>query len=219
LKTAIVFGATGLTGSYVLKILSNNENYSKIKIFTRQPCNTGIVKVEEIITDFKNLNEIATQIMGDVVFCCLGTTIKKAGSREAFKKVDFDLPVQIGEIASNNNIPEMLVISSLGADAGSSNFYLRTKGQMEQELKSKYIPHLRFFRPSMLLGSRTESRPGESIGKILMKAFGWLLTGKLKKYKAIHAETVAKAMVKIAGSGDPRSVFESDTISLIGQEY
>src|SRR4030095_5365201 len=136
--------------------------------------------------------------------------------QEAFRKVDYDLPVMIGTAAKKNGVSTMLVISSLGADATSSNFYLRTKGEMEQSIRSLGIPHLHIFRPSMLLGQRKESRPAESAGKFLMSTLSFLFIGGLKKYKAIHAHTVAKAMIRVANDNIPGDTFESLEIATIG---
>jgi len=216
-KIAIVFGATGLVGNYVVNKLNENPNYSQIIVFSRRPVNYSFPKVNVLITDFKN--ELTTQIQGDEIYCCLGTTIGKAGSEEAFRKIDFDLPVMIGKIAAHNKITAMFVVSSLGADENSSNFYLRTKGEMEQELTKLNIPKLVFFRPSMLLGPRIESRPLESIGKILMKSLGWIFIGPLAKYKAIHANTVATVMVQVANAGIYRNVYGSEEIKkMVNQE-
>lgn len=211
-KTAIVVGATGLIGSYLIRALAENPHYSRIKILTRKPTGFSHPKIEEQLTGFQNRGELANLIKGDEVFCCLGTTIKKAGSQDAFRKVDFELPVLIGKIATENKILKMLVVSSLGADAGSSNFYLRTKGEMEKALADMNFPSLKIFRPSMLLGPRAESRPGEAIGKVVMQAFSWMFIGGLRKYKAIHAKNVALAMIKVANSNDSTSIFESDAI-------
>ncbi len=212
LKTAIIFGATGLIGSHVLRELINDDRYSQIILFSRKSINTGNSKVREIITGFESKQLLENHMNGDEIYCCLGTTIRKAKSREAFRKVDYDLPVMIGVAAKKNNIPKMLVVSSLGADATTSNFYLRTKGEMEQTLRSLGVASLHFFRPSMLLGKRDESRPAETIGKTLMNTFSFLFVGGLKKYKAIHADTVARAMIAVANSPLAEEIYESDDI-------
>ena len=212
-KTAILFGATGLIGSYVLQELLKDERYERIILFSRKSLHTGSHKVIEIITGFEDKEIIENHLYGDEIYCCLGTTIRKAGNQEAFRKVDYSLPLMIGVAAKKNGIRKMLVVSSLGADAQSSNFYLRTKGEMEQSLKSLSIPSLHFFRPSMLLGPRTESRPAETIGKIAMEAISFLFIGGLKKYKAIPAHTVAKAMISVANAIQPDDVYESDEIA------
>lgn len=213
-KTAIIFGATGLIGSCVLEQLLQDTRYSKILLISRKLINTGNSKVVEIITGMEDKNLLENQLHGDEIYCCLGTTISKAGTQKAFRKVDYDLPVMIGVTAKKNGVSKMLVVSSLGAEATSSNFYLRTKGEMEQALRSLAIPALHFFRPSMLLGTRTESRPAETVGKFIMNAFSFLFIGRLKKYKAIHAGTVARAMINIANAKVTNDVYDSHEIEI-----
>ena len=216
-KTAILFGATGLIGSHVLQELLKDERYSHILLFSRKSIHTGSSKVIEIITGFEDKEILESNLHVDEIFCCLGTTIAKAKSKEAFRKVDYDLPVMIGVAAKKNGVTKMMVVSSLGADAQSNNFYLRTKGEMEQSLRSLALPSLHFFRPSMLLGSRNESRPAETIGKFAMQALSFLFVGGLKKYKAISAHSVAKAMINVANANHPDDVYESDEITLVGK--
>ena len=151
------------------------------------------------------------------MFCCLGTTIAAAGSKEAFRKIDFDLPVKIAEEASKNNIFSFLIISSLGADTKSSNFYYKTKGEMEKTIQKFSFRKISILRPSMLLGGRKEFRLGEIIGKELMRALSFVFVGSLKKYKAIHAQNVAKAMVEIANNDFGKTIFESDEIRNIAK--
>ncbi|MBL0342547.1 MAG: hypothetical protein IPP71_17585 [Bacteroidetes bacterium] len=152
-------------------------------------------------------------LTGDEIFCCLGTTIKKARTHEAFRKVDFELPLEIGLLAKQKGIQNLLVISSLGADPKSSNFYLKTKGEMEQALMELHLSGLKIFRPSMLLGPRSESRPAEAAGQILMNALSLLFIGPLRKYKAIPATTVALSMIKVANSSDSKITYESEEMA------
>ncbi len=209
-KKAVIFGASGLVGKNILHALIRDKRYSHITIFLRKSISTRHLKVKEIITDLHDVDTIRESLQCDEIYCCLGSTIKKAGSEEAFKKVDFDLAVMVGELAVNKNIAHFLVVSSLGADANSSNFYLKTKGEMENALIQMNIPGLKIFRPSMLLGPRSESRPLESIGKVVMKSLSFLFIGRLKKYKAIEAKTVAAAMIAAANSEDKKMIFESN---------
>lgn len=211
-KHAVIFGASGLIGSLLLQELIRDNRYEKITIFLRKTMSTRHLKVKEIIIDMHNSKQIGELLGGDEIFCCLGTTIKKAGTQEAFRKVDFELPVMIGELAKLKNIENLMVVSSLGADAKSGNFYLKTKGEMENALLKMKFKNLKIFRPSMLLGSRSESRPMETIGKALMKSLGFLFVGGLKKYKAIEAKTVAQAMILAANSPSNQQFFESDQI-------
>lgn len=212
-KNAVIFGASGLIGSYLLHALILDERYSHITIFVRKRLPVKHLKIKEIIIDLTDENKIKELLQGDEIYCCLGSTIKKAGSEEAFRKVDFDLPVMLGNLAVEKNINSFLVVSSLGADPKSSNFYLKTKGEMEQALMNLNLKNLKIFRPSMLLGPRSESRPMESIGKVVMKSLGFLFVGGLKKYKAIEASTVAEAMIFAANSTDTKVIYESDDIA------
>jgi len=216
-KTAILFGASGLIGNYVLQELIKDDRYSQIVLFSRKLLHPGSSKVVEIITSFEDKALLENNLNGDEIYCCLGTTIAKAGNQPAFRKVDYDLPVAIGVAAKKKGITKMLVVSSLGAEATSSNFYLRTKGEMEQSLKSLGLLSLHFFRPSMLLGSRKESRPAETVGKIAMRALSFLFVGGLRKYKAIHAYTVAKAMIAVANSKHTEEVYDSEEIAIAGK--
>lgn len=213
-KTAVLFGATGLTGNLVLGILAKDERYEKIRVFTRSELSVNSDKIEVIVTDLENLDSLADNIKGHDLFCCLGTTIKKAGSKENFRKVDFEFPVKIAEIASKNEVPNFILISSIGADPQSSNFYLKTKGEAEEAIQKSGFKKLVILRPSMLLGKRKEFRLLEEAGKLVMLPLKFILKGRLRKYRAIDAERVAKAMVKFANITTSKKIFESHEIEL-----
>ncbi len=213
-KTAVIFGATGLTGSFVLQILIQDERYEKVKVFSRTPPEVKSDKVEIIITDLEDLDKHSEEITGDDLFCCLGTTIKKAGSKENFRKVDHDWPALIAKTASKNGMPGFLMISSIGADPESSNFYLRTKGEAEKAVRQYEFKKIVILRPSMLLGKRREFRLLEELGKIIMAPLKFIFRGRLRKYRPIDAERVAKAMVKFANITTSKYVFESHEIEL-----
>lgn len=215
-KTALVFGATGLVGSELVKVLIEDERYETIKIFGRRSSGFADKKVKEIKTDFSDKELLASEMSGDDLFCCLGTTIKKARTKESFRKVDLVFPKLLAEIASSKNVSKMLVISSIGASSRTSNFYLKTKGEMEEEVAAILKDKAYIFRPSFLLGDRKESRPGEQAGKFLMKFIGPLFFGKFKKYKAIGVQKVAKAMVHVANSESSKHFYESDEIQVLG---
>lgn len=218
-KTAVIFGATGLTGSLLLRQLCESGRYDSVVAFSRKNLSYTHPLLENIISNLKNTEEISEKVKGDDLFCCIGTTIKKAGSQEKFKKVDLDLPAALAQTAQKNGILKFLVISSIGANHQSSNFYLRTKGEMENHVLSTNIPHIYILRPSMLLGPRKEFRFGEEAGKILMKFIDPLLFGKLKKYRAIHAKTVASAMITLAQKNhQEQKIIESDEIKAIAGE-
>lgn len=216
LKTAIIFGSSGLTGNALLEQLSTMPTYGEIVCINRTPQKISYPNCKEVIDDFSDLDALAQKIKADEVYCCLGTTIKKAGSKEVFTKVDLDLPVAIANACKKNGVKHFLVISSIGAKANSGNFYLRTKGLMEQAVLDLAIPQTTIVRPSMLLGDRKEVRVGEGIGKIIMKVGGVLMLGKWKKYKAIHVDDVAKAMIIIANTSPTKqNIFESNELQEI----
>ncbi len=213
-KTALIAGASGLVGSHVLNLLAEDDVFSRIKLITRKPLAVNLEKVSEIIVDFDSLNQFSQRLAADVVFCCLGTTIKTAGSQEKFRKVDFTFCLELAKAAKAQGAKQFILISSLGADDKSSNFYLRTKGEIESAISALNFDSFCILRPSMLLGDRKEKRIGESIGKVFMQATGFLFAGPLKKYKAIEAKTVARCMIELAKNPENgKLIFESDLIS------
>jgi len=216
-KTAIILGASGLVGNEVLKELLQDMDFVKIKIFVRKRINIENPKLEQNIIDFNVIGNYHNLIKADVLFCCIGTTIKKAGSKEAFIKVDYTYPLEFAKIAKQNGIEKFLLISSIGADKTASNFYLKVKGDIEDALEKLKFESLIILRPSMLLGQRKEFRFGEFIGKVVMKLFSFAFIGKLKKYKAIDAAIVAKAMVRVSKLElKGLNVFLSDVLQKIG---
>jgi uncharacterized protein YbjT (DUF2867 family) len=214
-RTALVFGSTGLVGNLLLEELVGSEKYSEIRIFVRQSTGISVPKVEEIVDDFSDLERISQKIKGDDLFICLGTTIKKAGSIENMEKVDRDLPVRIAELALDGDVKNIAVVSSIGASSDSKNYYLRIKGEMEEGIMNLNFENIAIVRPSMLLGERKERRTGEIVGKVVMKAFSPVLTGKLKKYRAIHGRDVARAMILILEQKQGKKYYESDELQNI----
>lgn len=218
-KRALLFGATGLIGTYVQQLLLNDPAFIEVRSFVRRSTGVQHPKLKEIITDYNNLESVAPDISGgDVAFCCVGTTIKKAGSQAAFEKVDLDIPLNSAAIAKSNGVAHYLVISSLGADASSGNFYLRTKGKMEEELRALGFQNLSILRPSLLTGDRKEFRLGELIGKYAMMLLNPILIGSWRKYRSISAKDVAKAMVRIAKEKSGTEVYESDRLQLLSEQ-
>lgn len=214
MKTAIVIGSTGLTGGYLLAELAANPTYSKIIVLVRKASQQNNPKIEELVVDFNKLADFKNKIIGDDVYCTIGTTIKKAGSQEAFSKVDLEYPLSIAKVAKENGAKHFLLMSSLGANAASGNFYLKTKGTLENNLRDLNFDSLSIFRPSILLGPRSEFRLGEKIGIFFMRLFSFLLLGSLKKYRPIHVKQVAHAMVKAGQDGEKGvRVWESDGIA------
>lgn len=219
-KTAIVIGATGLIGEEVIRLLVHQEEYDSVKIFARKPTAISSGKIIFIQADFNDLKRCASEISGDVVFCCMGTTIKTAGSQEAFAKVDYTYVLNFAEIAKKNGVRRFVLVSSLGVSERGGNFYLTVKRDVEHALKKMNFQSLIIVRPSMLLGKRKEFRLGELIGKGLMKALSFIFIGKLKKYKAIEGAVVAKAMVSLSKTElEGVSVFESDRLQDLGKAY
>lgn len=212
-KTVIIAGASGLTGSALLRQLSQDKSFERIILLSRKPLNSALPKVKEEIVDFSDLGRYSFWEEANAVFCCIGTTIKTAGSQENFRKVDYEIPVALGEQCAKYGIG-MFLISSVGANAQSGNFYLRTKGETEQALAEKNLPYLYIYRPSMLLGNRKEARFGESLGKILMAPINPLLMGSLKKYRGVHVDKVATTIMEHAKNPEMGVHFvESDEIN------
>lgn len=194
-KTAIVAGASGLTGSFLLQQLAQDKNFEKIIVLSRKAMKPALPKVKEILVDFDNIGKYDFWPDADVLFCCIGTTIKKVGSQEAFRKVDYQIPVALAEQCALYNVGFHLM-SSIGANAQSKNFYLRTKGETEEAIKQIDLPYLYIYRPSFLMGPRQERRIGESIGKVFSVLTYPLMLGPLKKYRGIHVSKIADSMIK-----------------------
>lgn len=217
MKTALIIGSTGLIGSQLLNLLLENPNYARVITFVKR--NSGIKhpKLTQHIIDFDKPETYKELVVGDDFFCTIGTTIKKAGSQKAFRKVDFEYPKQFAAFALQNKVKQFLIISSLGADANSGNFYLKTKGEIQDFLKDCNFESVSVLQPSLLLGNRTEFRLGEKVGAFFMKTFSFLFRGNLKKYKPIEGKTVAKALLAIAQINNKGfKIYESDAIQEIG---
>lgn len=197
-KTAILLGATGLIGGHCLQFLLKSPRYSKVVCLVRKPLPITNDKLEQVVVDFDNLQNHADALKGDDVFCCLGTTIKVAKTKENFRKVDYQYPLEAGKIALVNGARQYLLVSSLGADKNSLVFYSKTKGEVERDVTALGYPTLHIMQPSLLLGDRKESRLGEQVGEAVMTSLSFLMQGPLKKYRAIEAEAVAFAMVQLA---------------------
>ena len=196
-RIALITGSTGLVGGFCLQDLLDEPAYTSVIALVRKPANFSHPKLTEMVVNF---DELATKppVRSDDVFCTLGTTIKKAGSQEAFRNVDFGYVAALAGWAQRGGAKQFLVVSSVGADKSGRNFYLKTKGQMEEAVARAGYRSVHVFRPSLLLGPREEKRPGERIGTTIAKAFGFLFVGPLRKYHAIPAGTVARAMVHTA---------------------
>jgi uncharacterized protein YbjT (DUF2867 family) len=198
-KTALVVGATGLVGSELVRILLESPEYERVTAWVRKPsASLQHPKLTQIVIDFNQLESCSLDGKIDHVYCCLGTTIKKVKTKEAFTRVDLDYPLALGRWAKEHGASQLLVVSSEGANANSGIFYSRTKGLMEQGLTELDLPGLQLFRPSLLLGDRDEFRLGERVAAVIARAFPFLFTGPLRAYRPIHGRTVANAMYKAA---------------------
>jgi uncharacterized protein YbjT (DUF2867 family) len=212
-QTAIVFGATGLVGKELIFELLESIQYAKVTAIVRNTLPLAHPKLEQmIIKDFYKLNDHAQQFSADCFFCCIGTTIKTAGSKEAFRKVDLDIPVRIATIAETIRVPNLIIVSSIGANAQSSNFYLKTKGEMEQMVKAIYHGNLKFARPSFLIGNRGEFRFGEKVAKVMNAIFGIFMLGPLAKYRGIRSWDVARSLVKLPELPKEKILIQSDEL-------
>jgi len=215
-KTALILGASGLVGSSLLPLLLDSENYSRVVAFVRSELSVSHPKLTVHQINFDQPILYRELVEGDDLFCCLGTTIGQAGSKEAFRRVDYEYPVNFAKIGKDNGVQQYLLISSIGADAHSSVFYLRTKGECEDAIRRQGIPSVSVFRPASLSGERKESRWGEKISLSLLKAFSFALKGKLAKYRPIEAQKVARVMYEIAQN--PKAgftVYESETMQTL----
>lgn len=216
-KTALVLGASGLVGSHCLQLLLDNAAYDKIIVWLRKPLPVQHAKLEQDMIDFDQLSPYADKLKNvQEIFCCLGTTIKKAGSPEAFYKVDFTYPHEIAKLAAQNGVQQFLIVTALGANSRSSIFYNRVKGEIETALGKLPLPGLQIFRPSLLLGERQEFRLGERIGAIVFTALSFAFFGRLRRYRAIEASVVAEAMIRIAQQNlTGVNIFESEKIQAL----
>lgn len=218
MKTAIVIGSTGLIGSALVQLLLESSDYSKVITFVKRDAGLQHPKLVQHQIDFDATESFQQYIVGDDLFCTIGTTIKNAGSQEAFRKVDFEYPKQFASIAVAQNVKQFLLISSLNASATSTNFYLKTKGEIQDFLKTLPFENVAILQPSLLLGPRTEFRFGEKVGAFFMKIFSFVFQGNLKKYKAIQGATVAKAMYTLAQKNTQGfHIYESDVLEELGK--
>jgi len=215
LRTALIFGSSGLVGGHLLNQLIKDANYSKIKLFVRSVPEISDPKVEIIKTDFNNLQNHKEDIKGDDCFVCIGTTKQNSPDKNEYRSVELDIPKEIAKIAKSNLVNSFIFVSALYANHKSSGDYVRFKGLVEEELKRLNFSKLGIMRPSFLMGDRKEKRASEKIGIFVFKLLSPLLLGPLKKIKPIHSETVAKAMIIVIQNDIQQTIFESNEISEI----
>ena len=210
-KTALVLGASGLVGQELVKVLVESKEFDRITLLVRKELKINNTKINEIVIDFDKMEEYKEEFNVDIVFCTLGTTIKKAKTKENFEKVDFHYPFEGAKLSKNFGKGQFFVVTAMGSDENSSVFYSKTKGKLEKELKDLGLNNLSIFRPSLLLGERKDFRMGEKIGIILFSLIKPFLVGKLKKYAGIEATYVAYFMYeKSLENRVGISIYESD---------
>ena len=217
-RSALLLGATGLVGSHVLDLLLADPAYLRVVAPVRRPLGRSDSKLGAPEVDFGRLEERPELFRVDDVFCCLGTTIAKAGSQEAFRRVDLEIPAEAARLAAGAGARRFLIVTAMGADPESRIFYNRVKGEVESAVRALPFDCVVVLRPSLLVGERDEPRLGEQVGKVVMGALGPLFVGPLRKYRAIEGSAVARAMVRLAREVGPGArVVESDEIARLAQ--
>lgn len=215
-KKAVIIGASGLIGKFCLSYLLMDKNYSEVIAVSKRPLPIKDSKLKNIVCDFDFLESYSNELIADDVFCCLGTTIKVAKTKENFKKVDLEYPLRLANISKKNGATKFLVVSAMGANKNSSIFYNQVKGELEEQLKTIGFKGLYIFRPSLLLGMRTEFRLGEKIAVMSSKIWTPILSIFAKQYKPIDAMVVAHAMYQKATEENYEyQVYTSDKIQEI----
>lgn len=210
-RSALLVGATGLIGGFLLDRLLASPRYARVAVWVRRPLGRSHAKLVERVIDFGKLDVEQTE--AEDVYCCLGTTIKVAGSQEAFRRVDYEYPVALVRAAAHGGAKRFLVVSALGANPQSGVFYNRVKGEMEAAVQAAGVPAIHIFRPSLLVGPRAEVRMGERVGMVVGRVLGPLLG----RYRPILADEVAAAMLAVASGEGPSEVFESDRIRALAR--
>ena len=199
-KTATIIGSSGMIGTYLFNLLLQDKSFETIRIIVRHNTTKAAANLEVKLIDFENEAAFKSAIDGsDTVFCCIGTTQKNVkGDKALYRKIDVDIAVNAARYCKATNCQKFVIVSAVGANSKSSNFYLQLKGEMESAVKATKIKAIHIMQPSMLLGDRNEKRLGESIGQTVMKLFSFLLIGKAQKYKPIHGNVLAQAMLNVS---------------------
>ena len=217
MKTALIFGSSGLIGNELLKTILFKNNYSNIKIFVRTVPEINNSKVEIIKTDFRNLEKYKDKIKGDDCYFCIGTTKKDTPDKSEYRRIEYNLPVNIAIIAKKNSVNSFFYVSSIGANPKASSGYLKNKGEVEEELKNLNFSKLVIIRPSLLVGTRKSFRLGEVIFTPIMNTLTLFAFGSLKKYKPIKIENVVKAILNISTSTSNKIVYESNELETMAK--
>lgn len=214
-KKAIVLGATGLVGNYLLHYLLQDERYGHVLVFSRRALAVTHPKLKVVITNLLELPSQADAFLADEVFCCIGTTKAKTPDLESYRKIDLGIPLAAAQLCQQNGIPTLIVVSAMGANSNSRFFYNKIKGQMEETVGKQGIAKLHFVRPSLIGGQRAESRFAEDFGKFVFKALGFLMLGPFKHYRAILPQTIAKAMLWLANNPYKTTIVPSATLKTL----
>ena len=214
-KSAIILGATGLTGGFLLQKLLQDDRYDKIRIFSRTQIGFSHPKLEEHVGNLFKLESFKIHFLADEVYCCIGTTKAKTPDTEMYKDIDFGIPVSAAKMCRSNGIKTFLVISTMGANSKSGVAYNRLKGEMEEAVLYFNIPKIHILQPSLIDGNRKEKRTGEWIAKKFMKLFNFVLVGPLEKFRSIHPEVIADTMVWLANNNYDKVRIQSDEIKNI----
>ncbi|HEX6923959.1 MAG TPA: oxidoreductase [Longimicrobiaceae bacterium] len=212
-RSALLLGATGLVGSHCLDLLLADDSYERVRVLARRPVPRRSPKLETHRVDFEDLGSHAAYFAVDDIFCCLGTTMARAGSEAAFRRVDYDYPLQAAELAVAEGAEQFLMVSAVGADPQSRIFYNRVKGEAEAAVKRLPFRAVWVLRPSLLLGEREEFRVGERLAAAVARPLAPLMIGRLRRYRPITARDVAVAMLRLAHQGGTGGVVESEEIA------
>ncbi len=218
-KTAIILGATGLTGGLLTTLLIKDPNYSKIKLFTRRATPFSDPKIEEIQCDLFTLESVKEQFTGDIVFCCIGTTKAKTPDRDLYYKIDYGIPIASAQLAKENGIGTYIVISSIGTSDKSPFFYVHTKGEMERDIITMDIPNTYIMKPAFINGRPDADRKGENRLKFWMRISDALMIGPLKKYRSTQALQIAKAMAYLGIHSHNEQNISNHHIKILSTHY
>lgn len=215
---ALVFGATGLIGQQLVKLLVADSSYKEVILFVRKPLEVTTPKVRVLQFDFNQWEGVEQHFTPNAqVFCTIGTTRAKTPNLAEYKDIDYGIPVKLAEFAARGSCRGILVVSAIGANEHSFNFYQRMKGEMERDVLGKGVRETYLFRPALLLGNRSEVRRGEDFGKLINSVMSPLMVGSLKRFRGVEAETVARAMLNVAKSGHKASIISNDKIQKLGE--
>jgi len=204
MKTALVLGATGLVGSQLVKLLLDTDSFDRVRVLTRRTTGVQHQKLEEIVIDFDQPEKWAEKVIGDVLFCAFGTTLKKAGNKEAQYKIDYHYQFLVNRLAAENGVLDCVIVSSPGASPNSRFFYNRMKGDLDRDVSKLSFDKLRIIQPSVLAGKREENRGGERLAIVIGNLLSWI--PGIRKYRPISGESVAKAMIQAYNDENPMHI-------------